>query len=65
MAKSHLQMLSRWSPVIDEATGEPIGIIITRNSPADLNNVRDSDESYEFIALSAVWDAVMKAQNTT
>jgi len=49
-------------PVIDEATGEPIGIIITRNSPADLNNDRDPDESCDFIALSAIWDAVMKMQ---
>lgn len=47
-------------PVIDVASGEPIGVIITRNSPADLNNDRDPDESCDFIALSAVWDAVMK-----
>ena len=47
-------------PVIDIETGEPIGVIITRNSPADLNNDRDPDESCDFIALSAVWDAVMK-----
>ncbi|MEP3892347.1 MAG: serine protease [Hellea sp.] len=52
-------------PVIDETTGEPIGIIITRNSPADLNNDRDPDESYDFIALSAVWDAVRKAMKDT
>ena len=50
-------------PVIDIATGEPIGIIITRNSPADLNNDRDPDESCDFIALSAVWDAVRQTQN--
>lgn len=47
-------------PVIDAASGEPIGVIITRNSPADLNNDRDPDESCDFIALSAIWDAVMK-----
>lgn len=47
-------------PVIDIETGEPIGVIITRNSPADLNNDRDPDESCDFIALSAIWDAVMK-----
>ncbi|WP_162143726.1 S1 family peptidase [Hellea balneolensis] len=47
-------------PVIDAASGEPVGVIITRNSPADLNNDRDPDESCDFIALSAVWDAVMK-----
>ena len=46
-------------PVIDIDTGEPIGVIITRNSPADLNNDRDPDESCDFISLAAVWDAVM------
>lgn len=45
-------------PVINADTGEPIGIIITRNSPADLNNDRDPDESCDFIALSSVWDAL-------
>ena len=45
-------------PVLDAKTRRPIGIIITRNSPADLNNDRDPDESADFIALSAVWDAV-------
>lgn len=47
-------------PVVDTASGEPIGVIITRNSPADLNNDRDPDESCDFIALSAIWDAVVK-----
>ena len=47
-------------PVIDVATGEPIGVIITRNSPADLNNDRDPDESCDFISLAAIWEAVMK-----
>ncbi|WP_418152014.1 hypothetical protein AB8615_07175 [Litorimonas sp. RW-G-Af-16] len=45
-------------PVVDAKTQEPLGIIITRNSPADLNNDRDPDESADFIALSAVWDAL-------
>ena len=49
-------------PVVDTKTGAPMGIIITRNSPADLNNDRDPDESCDFIALSAIWDAVMKSQ---
>ena len=44
-------------PVLSADTRQPIGIIITRNSPADLNNDRDPDESADFIALSAVWDA--------
>jgi len=47
-------------PVIDAKTGEPIGIIITRNSPADLNNDRDPDESCDFISLAALWDGAMK-----
>lgn len=47
-------------PVIDIASGQPIGIIITRNSPADLNNDRDPDESCDFISLAAIWEAVMK-----
>lgn len=45
-------------PVIDVATGQPVGITITRNSPADLNSDRDPDESADFIALSVVWDAL-------
>jgi len=49
-------------PVVDAASGEPIGIIITRNSPADLNNDRDPDESCDFISLAAVWGAAMGAQ---
>jgi len=49
-------------PVIDARTLKPIGITITRNSPADLDNDRDPDESADFIALSAVWEAL--AANT-
>ena len=45
-------------PVLDAKTGVPIGITITRNSPADLDNDRAPDESADFIALSSVWDAV-------
>lgn len=45
-------------PVLDAKTRQPMGIIITRNSPADLNNDRDPDESADFIALSAIWDAM-------
>ena len=44
--------------VFDARTHTPIGIVITRNSPADLNNDRDPDESFDFIALSAVWQAI-------
>ena len=46
--------------VVDATTRQPIGILITRNSPADLNNDRDPDESADFIALCDVWDAVRK-----
>jgi len=45
-------------PVIDALTGEPIGILITRNSPADLDADSDPDESYDFIALADVWHAL-------
>ena len=42
-------------PVLDAASGRPLGIVITRNSPADLDADRDPDESADFIALSEVW----------
>ena len=48
--------------VLDAATNVPIGIIITRNSPADLNNDRDPDESCDFTALSDVWMAAVKSE---
>ena len=50
-------------PVLDAKTLEPIGITITRNSPADLNNDRDPDESADFIALSSVWEAMTANRN--
>lgn len=49
--------------VIDIETNEPIGILITRNSPADLNNDRDPDESFDFISLHGVWNAITKGAN--
>lgn len=49
--------------VLDAKSGVPIGIIITRNSPADLNNDRDPDESCDFISLAAIWEAVKASQN--
>lgn len=51
-------------PVLDAKTRQPIGIIITRNSPADLNNDRDPDESADFIALSSVWDAIQSQMSS-
>jgi len=50
-------------PVINAASGEPIGIVITRNSPADLNSDRDPDESCDFVSLAAIWKAIQKQQN--
>jgi hypothetical protein len=45
-------------PVLDAQSREPLGILITRNSPADLDADSDPDESYDFIALSDVWAAL-------
>ena len=44
--------------VFDTASGQLIGIIITRNSPADLDADRDPDESFDFVSLAGVWRAV-------
>ena len=52
-------------PVLDAKTRLPIGITITRNSPADLNNDRIPDESADFIALSSVWDAMSMQTKTS
>jgi len=49
--------------VVDAKTGLPIGIIITRNSPADLNNDRDPDESCDFVSLDALWEALHTTEN--
>ncbi len=51
-------------PVIDAETGQPIGILITRNSPADLNADRDPDESCDFVSLRAVWNALNKSNTS-
>lgn len=45
-------------PVRDAASRKPLGILITRNSPADLDADGDADQSYDFIALAAVWTAL-------
>ncbi len=50
-------------PVIDIKTDLPIGILITRNSPADLDRDEVPDQSCDFIALSSVWHAIQKAQS--
>ena len=46
-----------------DTSGRPIGILITRNSPADLNNDRDPDESFDFISLAGVWRAISQGDN--
>lgn len=48
--------------VTDADSGIPIGILITRNSPADLNSDRDPDESADFTALYDVWHALKNPQ---
>ena len=48
-------------PVRDAGTLEPLGILITRNSPADLDADGDADQSYDFIALHDVWQAARGA----
>ena len=42
-------------PVICKKTDLPIGILITRNSPADLDQDQIADQSCDFISLSSVW----------
>ena len=49
--------------VLDIETAEPVGIIIVRNSPADLDKDGVKDESFDFVALSDLYDAI-QAQNT-
>ena len=44
--------------VVDKETAEPIGIIIVRNSPADLDSDGQKDESFDFVALSDVHDSI-------
>ncbi len=44
--------------VVDAQSNTPIGILITRNSPADLDSDQDPDESCDFVALSDVWHAL-------
>lgn len=49
--------------VVVNGDGHPIGILITRNSPADLNNDRDPDESFDFVSLAGVWHAIQDGAN--
>ena len=51
-------------PVLDATTSEPLGILITRNSPADLDSDGDADENFDFIALSDVWTALRNTPGT-
>ncbi len=49
-------------PVVDAASGAPIGILITRNSPADLDRDDDPDESFDFVSLAGLWKALYQQQ---
>lgn len=44
--------------VVDKETAEPVGVIVVRNSPADLDRDGVKDESFDFVALSDVYDAI-------
>lgn len=44
-------------PVCDEASGEVIGILITRNSPADLDADGRMDQNFDFVSLHDLWAA--------
>lgn len=44
--------------VLDIETAEAVGIIVVRNSPADLDRDGHKDESFDFVALSDLYEAV-------
>ncbi|MEO1027565.1 MAG: hypothetical protein AAFX02_00775 [Pseudomonadota bacterium] len=44
--------------VFRDSDHTPIGIIVTRNSAADLDDDGDRDQSLDFVALRAVYDAI-------
>ena len=48
--------------VVDAETAEPVGIIIVRNSPADIDQDGVKDESFDFVALSDLYDAIRSRQ---
>lgn len=43
--------------VYRRSDAEPVGIITTRNTPADLDRDGDRDQSLDFVALDAVYEA--------
>ena len=49
--------------VVMNQNKQPIGVLITRNSPADLNNDRDPDESFDFVSLAGIWRAIMQEES--
>ena len=50
-------------PVICKKTDLPIGILITRNSPADLDRDQIADQSCDFISLSSIWYVLQDSNN--
>jgi len=44
--------------VFDAATDDVIGILITRNSPADLDADGVADQNFDFVALHDIWNQV-------
>lgn len=51
--------------VVDLETAEPVGVIVIRNSPADLDRDGQKDESFDFVALSDAYDAIKAQQELT
>lgn len=51
--------------VLDLNSAEPVGIIVVRNSPADLDRDGEKDESFDFVALSDLYDAVQAVNALT
>ncbi len=49
--------------VVMGQSNQPVGVLITRNSPADLNNDRDPDESFDFVSLAGIWRAITKEES--
>lgn len=50
--------------VFDEATRQILGIIVHRNSPADLDGDGDADQSLDFVAMNDICEQVNSNQKT-
>jgi len=42
--------------LVSAVDGEPLGILVTQNGLADLNNDGITDDSFDFVALADVWE---------